>query len=280
MQLSDIIKKYAAPPLYEPGTAFMWTDKHISKQLLNIHLDPDLDLASRKKSTIEKTADWILSTQKPGKTLKILDLGCGPGLYSEIFSQKGHDVTGIDISEVSIEYARKSAQEKKLEITYKKASYLDITLQKETYDLVVMIFTDFGVLKPQDRKNLLDKVHQSLKKSGIFIFDVLADKNLHDKIAPKKWEASQNGFWRPTPYLALSQSFLYKEQKVILYQHLVIESLGKTEDYRFWTQYYSTEDLKEELKPVGFSKTETRDDILPHSDKWNGDNVLFCVALK
>ena len=61
---TDIIKMSAKPAIYEKGTAFMWTDKHIAQQLLNIHLNPDIDLASRKRSTIEKTAAWILDTQK------------------------------------------------------------------------------------------------------------------------------------------------------------------------------------------------------------------------
>ncbi len=38
------------PELYTQGTSFMWTDEHISKQLLDVHLNVDTDLASRKKS--------------------------------------------------------------------------------------------------------------------------------------------------------------------------------------------------------------------------------------
>ena len=118
MNLADIISKIEKPKIYEKGTAFMWTDEHISKQLLNIHLNPDIDLGSRKKSTIEKTANWILDTQKEKGKLNILDLGCGPGLYTEIFAKAGHNVTGIDISKNSIEYAKKCAKDKKLDITY------------------------------------------------------------------------------------------------------------------------------------------------------------------
>jgi 2-polyprenyl-3-methyl-5-hydroxy-6-metoxy-1,4-benzoquinol methylase len=90
------------PAIYKKGTAFMWTDKYIAQQLLNIHLNPDIDLASRRYTTIEKTAEWILNTQKDKEKLNILDLGCGPGLYAEIFASKGHAVKGIDNSSNSI----------------------------------------------------------------------------------------------------------------------------------------------------------------------------------
>ena len=111
MKIEDIMSKSVKPDLYEKGTAFMWTDDYISKQLLQVHLNPDVDLASRKKTSVEKTVNWILKTQKDKGKLKILDLGCGPGLYAEKFANAGHLVTGIDISANSIEFAKKSAHQ-------------------------------------------------------------------------------------------------------------------------------------------------------------------------
>ncbi len=77
MNLTDIIEFTQKPQLYVEGNAVMWTDAHISEQLLNIHLNPDIDLASRRKSSIESTVDWILNSVKK-KQMTILDLGCGP----------------------------------------------------------------------------------------------------------------------------------------------------------------------------------------------------------
>lgn len=65
----------------------MWTDAHISKQLLNVHLNPDIDLASRKKASIESTVNWILNSVNLEK-MNILDLGCGPGLYAELMAKR------------------------------------------------------------------------------------------------------------------------------------------------------------------------------------------------
>ena len=280
MKIRDIITAAAKPRLYEKGTSFMWTDEYISKQLLQIHLNPDIDLGSRKFSTIKKTAKWILDSANTDNPLNILDLGCGPGLYTELFAQKGHHVTGVDISKVSVEYARNSAKEKGLEIEYINESYLESELPKAQFDLIVLIYTDLGVLLPEDRKQLIGKIYQALKPGGLFIFDVLNDNDLAEKTTPKSWEASNGGFWKPGPYIALSESHLYEEQKVILYQHLVSNDDDELKIYRFWTHFFSEKGVRDMLSPYGFSNIWIDKDVLPSGDQWNGENVLFCKASK
>jgi ubiquinone/menaquinone biosynthesis C-methylase UbiE len=280
MKITEIISQSEKPELYEKGTSFMWTDEHISKQLLNIHLNADIDLGSRKRSTIEKTANWILETQKEKGKLNILDLGCGPGLYTEILAEMGHTITGVDISKNSIEYAQKSAKDKGLNANYINANYLEINLESDKYDLVVLIYTDLGVLLPGERDNLLKMIYRVLKKGGTFIFDVLKDKDMEIKTSPKTWEACNSGFWNESPYLALSESYLYQEEKVILFQHNIIDTVGNIETYRFWTHFFSQNDVREMLEPHNFVDILFREDILPKGDRWSGDNVIFAIASK
>jgi len=278
MKIAEIVSQSGKPELYEKGTSFMWTNEHIAKQLLNVHLNPDVDLASRKMSTIHKTAHWILETQK--EKLNILDLGCGPGLYTEIFAGNGHQVTGLDISKSSIEHAKKSAKKKKLDITYLNANYLEIELEADQYDLVTLIYTDLGVLIPVEREALLKMIYCVLKKGGTFIFDVLKDKNIENKKSPKTWEANNSGFWSDSPYLALSESFLYPNEKVILFQHNIISNEGNIETYRFWTHFFSQNDVRRMLQTHDFINLQFREDILPKGDMWNGDNVIFTMTSK
>lgn len=280
MKIVEIVNITEKPKLYEKGSAFMWTDPHISKQLLQVHLNPDIDLGSRKKSTIKKTANWILETQDSNDKLNILDLGCGPGLYTEIFAKSGHKVTGVDISKNSIDYAIRSAKEKRLNIDYQIGNYLDIGLGQEKYDLIVLIYTDLGALLPSEREMLLSKIYMALKKGGAFIFDVLKDKNLNKKLSTKTWEANKAGFWKETPYLALSESFLYEQEKVILFQHNIIDSNENIETYRFWTHFFSQADVIDMIERHNFEDIEFIEDILPEGDFWNGDNVIFTKCKK
>lgn len=277
MNILDIQSKVGKPNLYEKGNAIMWTDEHISRQLLHVHLNSNLDLGSRKTSTINTTVDWIHANTE-NKKLKILDLGCGPGLYSERFAKNGHQVTGVDFSANSIEYAKKEADKKNLDITYLNEDYLKLDLKENSFDLVMLIYTDFGPLLPEERNQLLVVIKKVLKPGGVFIFDVLNDKNIEHKASPRNWDIAKQGFWKNEPYLVLSESFIYKENKVILYQHMIIDEQENTKVYRFWTHFFSNSDLSEILKEHNFTGVNFHDDVLPKGDLWNGENVTFCKA--
>jgi len=276
MKIAELIKQTRKPVLYEPGNAVMWTDPYISQQTLKVHLNEQIDLGSRKPGTIQKTVDWILSHTN-NENLNILDLGCGPGLYSEILAQKGHQVTGIDFSKNSVEYATREAKRKNLDIRYLNEDYTKLDLPECEFDLVMLIFADFGPLLPEERGKLLKQAKHVLKPGGLFIFDVLNDTHVEGKLSPKSWEAVEKGFWSEKPYLLLSESFLYGEEKLILYQHVVHEE-EKTKIYRFWNHFFSDSDLENILAKSGFNDINFHHNVIPSGDGYDSEDVTFCVA--
>lgn len=261
------------PALYTPGTTSMWNDPYISQQLLNVHLSDDTDLASRKAGTIDRTISWLLD-QCPRQQLSILDLGCGPGLYCDRLEQLGHDVSGIDLSENSITYAKKQNRA----VNYRVGNYCTQNLGEKQYDLIIQIFTDFGVLTPEERESLLNSVKKALKPGGVFIFDVMSADCFEQSIGTTSCVEEDLGFWRATPYRCVSESIPYFEERVILSEHTVSELEKDDSVYRFWTKYFSESELNELLLRRGFEAVEVFDSIIPDSDLYRGKDVLFCVA--
>lgn len=278
----DIDKLHLAaqrPALYEKGDSIMWTDEHISRKLLELHLDPDIDSASRSLESIHKTMEFILSSCKD-RSMKILDLGCGPGIYLEKLAMLGHDCTGIDFSTNSISYARSQAEEKGLHIHYINQDYLRLDFEVR-FDLILLIYTDIGVLLPEERKGLLNRIRRALKPGGIFIFDVLNDKNPEEKFyESQSWSFEFSGFWRPSPYLELINGFHYPDKKVFLKQHTILDESEQIQNYRFWTHYFNADDIREILSSRGFMETEHFENILPANDIWDGENVTFYKTQK
>jgi len=267
------------PALYEKGDSIMWTDEHISRKLLELHLDPEIDSASRSLESIHKTLEFIISFCKD-PPMKILDLGCGPGIYLEKLARLGHDCTGIDFSTNSISYARRQAEEEGLHIHYINQDYLSLDFE-EQFDLILLIYTDIGVLIPEERDDLLKRIRRALKPGGIFIFDVLNDRNLEEKFQESQSSAFEfKGFWKPTPYLELITGFHYPDNKVFLKQHTIVDESEQIQNYRFWTHYFNTDDIREILSCRAFVETEHFENILPAKDIWDGENVTFFKTKK
>ncbi len=100
------------PLLYEKGTVGLWTDEYISKNMLEAHLNPNSDSATRRVSTVREIVEWIASIAPARQYPQLLDLGCGPGIYAEEFYRVGYSVSGMDFSQRSISYAKNSAYKK------------------------------------------------------------------------------------------------------------------------------------------------------------------------
>jgi SAM-dependent methyltransferase len=249
--IEKLIVLQQKPEPFTPGEPLFWDDPYISSQMLKVHLDPEVDLASRRPAIIDATVEWIVNEVELQEGDAVLDLGCGPGLYTSRLAERGMLVTGVDYSRRSIAYAREYAEEHGLDITYRCENYLDLA-DDDQYDLVMLIFGDYCPLNPNQRKTLLANVHRALKPGGRFVLDV-STRPLRLKHGVKnRWYAEDSGFWRPGPHLVLETGFDYPEQLIYLNQMIVIEADGKMAVYRNWFQDYTPEKIEAELTTGGF----------------------------
>lgn len=99
--MKDILKQLnTRPKLFEQSTASIWDDPHISKGMLKAHLNENQESATRKLDFVKKSVAWINTVLPNHHYNNLLDLGCGPGIYAELFYQYGYQVTGIDLSKI------------------------------------------------------------------------------------------------------------------------------------------------------------------------------------
>lgn len=254
----QIIEHFKNKPYpYETTDVAFWDDDYISQSMLKAHLDPYADGASRQHVYIEKSADWIAHFLRKDRN-KLLDLGCGPGIYAELLSGKGFRVTGIDYSNRSIAYAKQSAMQKDMDINYLYQDYLSIGYEAE-YDVVILIYCDFGVLPPKERESLLGKIYNALKPGGVFIVDAFTITNYTDFHENTMVTYEDKGFWRPEPYVCIQRNAEYNHQNY-LEQYLIITE-NHCQTYNLWNHAFSSDELTSLIQQAGFGHIDLYADV-------------------
>lgn len=99
------------------------------------------------------------------RSKKVLDLGCGTGIYSKILKKEGAKVKGIDISEKEIEVARRENPY----IEFKIGNAEKLPYQDEEFDIVLaaLVMEYFN-----SWNKVLREIRRILKKKGIFVFSI------------------------------------------------------------------------------------------------------------
>ncbi len=102
--------------------------------------------------------------------IKVLDVGCGGGFTCEFMAKKGAAVSGIDLSEVSIDTAKKHAEESNLTIDYKNGTAENLPFEDDSFDVVNCV----DVLEHvEDVSVIIAEIKRVLKPGGTFLFDTI-----------------------------------------------------------------------------------------------------------
>lgn len=241
----------------------LWADPHTSGQMLKLHLDAEVDVSSRRASFIDASVAWLVEAFELGPEKRVIDFGCGPGLYASRLARCGAEVTGVDFSANSIDYATEAARKAGQDLTYVRADYLEYE-PAGPFDLITMIMCDFCALSPEQRSVMLRKFAGNLSDGGRLVFDVYSLTQFDQTGEGVMLEENLlNGFWSPAPYVGILARFRYEDEAVTLDKYTIIE------EQRHWTvlnwlQHYSPRSLELELNAHGLVVEAVLGDVAGH----------------
>jgi len=247
----------------------LWTDDHISKKMVEYHLQLDNDVASRNMDVIKKTVSFIVDKYKP----KVLcDLGCGVGHYTNLFERGGMDVTGVDISANAIKYAK----EHNKNVDYIIANYLNYKPMNK-FDFVTMIYCDFGALTNDGRGIMLDNVNDMLTDNGLFMFDVWSYK-FYDEVEKIDREyIEENGFYMRDKCKIRMVNHKYKDLHLIL-THTKIKGRYKKMEVYLWDKFFNVNEITELVSSHGLKIVDLYNN--GYGEKYSEDSYCITVVCK
>lgn len=116
-------------------------------------------------------ADSLL--RKYGRNIsRIINYGCGTGRHDLALSKLGYQCTGIDMSSMMIEIAKKNAKDEGIAIDFSVADIREYEPQKK-YDAVISLFHVMSYQSSnQDILAAFQAARRALDQGGIFLFDV------------------------------------------------------------------------------------------------------------
>ncbi|HEX2959917.1 MAG TPA: class I SAM-dependent methyltransferase [Chitinispirillaceae bacterium] len=272
VELSDINSR---PEPFEFYTAAeLWTNEYTSQKMLEYHLNESIDAASRNHNFINRSSKWIINKFDLNTRSKVIDFGCGPGLYTLRLAKSGAEVTGIDFSRRSLNYAQKEADSNNLKIKYINTNYLEYETD-EKYDLIIMIMCDFAALSPLQRRILLSKFHTILKPNGAILLDVYSHCYFNSKQEQAIYGSNLlNSFWAKDDYFCFLNTFKYDNEKLILDKYTIYGKTDKRIVYN-WFQCFNEQSIKKEFDETNLTITELYSNV--SGDTYNSGSDEFAI---
>lgn len=141
--------------------------------------------AHRDTEEAEQCLDLIEAVHEPDAGARILDVGCGRGRHSIQLAERGYRVTGIDLSEPSIQEARRAAAQQNLSVIFDVRDMRDAVCAS-CFEGVVNLFTTFGYFDDDaENQKALRAMRTALVPGGWFVQDFLNAPQVRATLVPE-----------------------------------------------------------------------------------------------
>jgi ubiquinone/menaquinone biosynthesis C-methylase UbiE len=175
----------------------------------------------------------------------ILDLCCGHGRHAIPLAQRGYQVTGLDLSEVFLRYARDKAAARGVEVRWVQADMREVPFEGE-FDAVLNLFTAFGYLENEaEDQKVLEQVHKALKPGGRFLIELLHREWLMRHLQPAGITHLDDGA------LVLQERRFDILSSRNIEQVILIDADGKRIEYEHNERVYTATELARMLETAG-----------------------------
>lgn len=164
----------------------------------------------RDKQEASAFIEKLVNHLKPPVPSMMLDVACGKGRHSRQLASYGHAVTGIDLSEQSINEALLTSNDQ----LYFYRHDMRLPFWINYFDYAFNFFTSFGYFRTQrENDNAIRTIATALKKNGVFVMDYLNTHFSEDHLIHKSEKTVDDVQFIITKWF--DEDFFYKKIEVM-----------------------------------------------------------------
>jgi SAM-dependent methyltransferase len=250
----DALRPFKSKPEeFTPRDTLPW-ESH-AEQFLRYRTEEGF-MGLRSFQQVETDVTWLIQNLNLPPAATILDIGCGPGLYSNHLAGAGYDVTGIDIAQPFLDYAQAEAQTQGVAnaCVYRRLSMFDLDYQAE-FEAVLLIQSIANRITLAELQELLTKIRTALKPGGHFIIEF--------QVAPPNFASTESSVTESISFLAQSpwsdqfhawmiRDLIFPATSERVNHHLILGPDGQPVEY--WSRFklYAIPTLTDLLSDAGF----------------------------
>ena len=280
MNLLDIVQRPSKPIPWAEGENIPWNEPAFSESMLTEHLSQSHDLASRRAERIKEHVQWIHDDLLGRRPTKILDLGCGPGLYSSSLARLGHDCVGIDYSPASIRHAKDQAAQEGLRCKYVQQDMRAAEFGRG-FGLVMLIYGELNVFRPDDAEAILAKAFAALEPGGMILLEAHTEA-IVEKMGneARGWYSAAAGLFSDQPHLCLQENSWQSANRTATTRYFIIDAAtGQVTRHAASYQAYSDDEYRSMLTARGFRDVRLLPSLAGDEDEGQA-GLMVVVARK
>lgn len=261
----------ARPPLpWRDGDQLPWSDPAFSRRMLDVHLDPATHMASRAPDVVRAHVDWLLEqlaarAGAPGPW-RVLDVGCGPGLYLHELAARGHGGCGFDFAPEPLRWAGEHAAANGLDARFLAADLTALpddfgALAGAPFDAVTFWFGEFHSFRPEQARAFLPRLAGLLRPGGLFVLE-FQPWDLFVREDATTWSAVDESPFQRRPHLWLEEFAWDESTRAEIHVHWIIDAdTGAVSRYAQCHQAWPDQELAALLAMAGLADLEMHEPI-------------------
>jgi len=173
----------------------------------------------------------------------VLDVCCGNGRHSAVFSEKLYNVVGIDLSENSLEEAN-ARNLSNAQFHSADARYFEL---HKRFDCVLNLFTSFGYFETtEEHIEMLQRIYEHLNERGVFVFDFFNANKVREQGEEDRKVKNGGAEFHIVKEI--------KDNRII--KHIRIQKDSSRLDFQESVALYSPDEIEEMFKAIGFKNIQ------------------------